>query len=126
MTTIEEEQKWQKLVPHMHEELARIKADQEMIVEARNRFMNGKATKEQIFLALNAATTNMAIFRETYERDIQMVIELCEFKEELKELRKSTGQVIERRKIRKPVASVVPPPKNIIPFPLRSRKEVRI
>ncbi|MDP3480197.1 MAG: hypothetical protein Q8R88_10520 [Desulfoprunum sp.] len=126
MTTISEEQKWQELRPDMYEELARIKADQEMIVEARNRFMNGKATKEQIFLALNAATTNMVIYRELYEKNIRIVVELYEIKGGLEKLKKSTKQLIERRKTRKPEASVVPPPKNIISFPLQGRKEVRI
>lgn len=126
MTTIEEEQKWQELVPHMHEELARIKAEQEMIVEARNRFMNGKATKEQIFLALNAATTNMVIYRETYEQKIRIVVKFDKIEERMGKFQKGIGLILERIETRKSVVSIVPPPKNIIPLPQRVGKEVRI
>ena len=36
--------------------------------------MNGGASKERVFLAINAAATNMTIFRELYERNIKITV----------------------------------------------------
>lgn len=74
MNTYSEHQEWQDFAPEMQEELARIKADQAQIFETRNRIMNGGASKEQVFMAINAAATNMTIFRELYERSIRITV----------------------------------------------------
>jgi len=57
-------------------ELARVKADHEKVVEVRNRFINGAASREQVFLALNSAATNLLIFRELREKHIRMLLAL--------------------------------------------------
>lgn len=123
MNTYSEHQEWQDFAPEMKEELARIKADQAQIVKTRNRIMNGGASKEQIFLAINAAATNMTIFRELYERNIRITVKFRQIQRRQDALEEKVERLTKKKTLQPTMTKAVPAA-SVIDFTARKRRTI--
>lgn len=108
-----------EIVDNMLSQLDRIKADQEMIVDTRNRMMNGKASGEQMFMAISSASTNMVIFRELFEKHIRMYITVKKVDRRAEQLESRLDSIL-KRKPAYPETKIIPSGK-ILSFPGKVR-----
>ena len=76
-----------------------IKTDYDRMIETRSAILGGKATKEQMFLAVNSAATNMVIFQGFCEQYLKVVVEMKKI-EENAEIRRQPAKPERRSRAR--------------------------
>ena len=97
--------------------MARIESQRNEIVTARNRFISGKAAREEVFLALSTAATNMTLFLGVYQQSTMIAARFSAFGAKDFDIDKLLEGLEHPEKQRRDKGPG-PRKNNIVPFPL--------